>query len=197
MRKQIRQGVFETNSSSTHSLVIAKQADKLQPILPDNEGVLTIKPETLEFGWGTEWVRDFDSKACYLYLDAQEEEYLDMLAKVIRDFTGAETIIWPDSVIAERKGDYRGYDIYIDHQSMGTSSEVFNISEDYVRQFLFHPLSAVILDNDNTVFDQHIKPYQDKQYQNIPFDWTKSEQYRNNQGEWVMTEDEFCGNYYC
>ena len=53
IRKQIREGTFETNSSSMHSLVIEnKKSGKLSPSnLPvSSDGILKIG--TGEFGWG-------------------------------------------------------------------------------------------------------------------------------------------------
>jgi len=57
--KKIRKGVFETNSSSTHSICIAKDAE------------LTI-PKSLhfdfgEFGWEYDTLSDVYTKASYLY----------------------------------------------------------------------------------------------------------------------------------
>ena len=57
--KQIRKGVFETNSSSTHSICIAKDAE------------LTI-PQSLhfsfgEFGWECDTLYSVSEKASYLY----------------------------------------------------------------------------------------------------------------------------------
>ena len=62
MKVQVRQGLFETNSSSTHAICIAKKE------LNDNYKL----PKSIEFnldgfGWEIEEYRDIYSKANYLY----------------------------------------------------------------------------------------------------------------------------------
>ena len=58
--KQIRRSVFETNSSSVHSISIIKKVDSVaipKQIFFDNE---------CEFGWSVETLNDVNSKANYL-----------------------------------------------------------------------------------------------------------------------------------
>lgn len=61
MNVQIRRGVFETNSSSTHTLAIVKDSN------------VTTYPTTFvipthgEFGWGRDCYTDAESKAAYLF----------------------------------------------------------------------------------------------------------------------------------
>jgi hypothetical protein len=67
MKTQIRQGVFETNSSSTHAISVAK-------FFPEDWNVSYKVPEKVhfaldeEFGWEFETYDDTDSKAAYLWL---------------------------------------------------------------------------------------------------------------------------------
>lgn len=58
MRK-IRKGVFETNSSSSHSICIDDKTFILDTLIPDADGVITIKAG--QFGW--EWKKYNDAKA--------------------------------------------------------------------------------------------------------------------------------------
>ena len=46
--KLIRNSVFETNSSSCHSISIGK-SDVYDSVTPDEDGIIRIKP--MEFGW--------------------------------------------------------------------------------------------------------------------------------------------------
>ena len=61
--KQIRPGLFETNSSSVHAIVITKNNNieipkNLPPIL---------EMVTISFGWEIDRYNDFPSKLQYLY----------------------------------------------------------------------------------------------------------------------------------
>ena len=67
MKTQIRQGVFETNSSSTHAISVAS-------FYPEDWNVSYKVPEKVhfaldeEFGWEIETYDDVDSKAAYIWL---------------------------------------------------------------------------------------------------------------------------------
>jgi hypothetical protein len=63
MKKVIRKGVFETNSSSTHSITIA-DSGKLQNTLPITDGKIFVTCE--EFGWEQEVHTDAYTKLSYL-----------------------------------------------------------------------------------------------------------------------------------
>jgi hypothetical protein len=56
---KIRQGVFETNSSSTHSICIAKKAELNIP--------KHVYFDFGEFGWECDTLRSLSKKASYLY----------------------------------------------------------------------------------------------------------------------------------
>ena len=60
MKRQIRQGVFETNSSSTHAICISK--DHIYGNLPKH-----LDFEHGEFGWECRKYDDVNSRASYLY----------------------------------------------------------------------------------------------------------------------------------
>lgn len=136
--KHIRKSVFETNSSSSHSITINSSATNYTSISPDADGIITIDTKGYDFGWGYEDYNDFHSKACYCAIDQQNtESNLVMLQKVIMEHTGAKEVklrIDPNS--------------YIDHQSYGTSSDAFE-SEQTLKDFLFSKNSILIIDNDN------------------------------------------------
>ena len=59
---QVRRGLFETNSSSTHSIVIGNNGEDIYANLPEE-----VYFGGGEFGWEHEEYRDTQSKADYLY----------------------------------------------------------------------------------------------------------------------------------
>lgn len=132
----IRRGVFETNSSSSHVVVIDRGATDFEPVwLCDSEDQ-TIVIEQGDYGWGIEVLRDWRERASYaLTHAANNPAQADMLRRVIGDFTGRKV----------RFGAYAGY---IDHQSAGRADEAFE-SETVLKQFLFGDRSLVVIDNDN------------------------------------------------
>ena len=129
-----RQGVFETNSSSSHSLTI-KYGEEWDTITPDFDGVITLNGD--EFGWGWDKYNDAFTKANYFAVDNQHnEERIELLRKVIKDYTNCN-----DVVIEISEG------AYIDHESYGTTSEIY--TEDQLRQFIFNKASWLFIGNDN------------------------------------------------
>ena len=86
---KVRKSIFETNSSSTHSLVICDK-DKFEPV--KIKGEITIYPS--EFAEISSWY----VKASYLYTGVLSErdsaekkaDKIKMIKKVIEDFTGAK-----------------------------------------------------------------------------------------------------------
>jgi len=152
MKTQIRHACFETNSSSSHSLTVSNfgrySADGM-PIIKEfyqssedkyysNAIVLTGG----EYGWGYESYTDSWEKANYLathlvcYSDSEKEK--EMFEYVLKSETGADNIVY----------DFSDNDAYIDHQSIGDASDVFEL-EDKLKNFLFNSSSELIIDNDN------------------------------------------------
>jgi len=81
--KQVRRSVFETNSSSVHSISIIKSVDRYsipKQIKFDND---------CEFGWEVETYRDTNSKANYLMsgiaCSAKDQETLNRNVKLLFD----------------------------------------------------------------------------------------------------------------
>jgi len=133
---KIRKNVFETNSSSSHSISISNDKTQLyESISPDENGEITIVGG--EFGW--EYVAYFDSitKANYCAIDCESHSLnLAMLEEVLLEHTGAKKIIF----------DINGY---VDHQSIGTSREAFD-SKEKLKDFIFNPASVLFTGNDNS-----------------------------------------------
>jgi len=165
MKQLIRHSVFETNSSSCHSISIAQGMELNNIPYPDNNG--NIKIESGEFGWEVDSYNDFDSKASYLIVyirdwsRGKKEEFRNIFENVIKEQTGCENILYEDQFWDietkeyEYEGKVRSYESnlgrgYIDHQSVedGDLDYMFeNISE--MKDFLFCTGSVLYTDNDN------------------------------------------------
>lgn len=158
-RLQVRDAVFETNSSSSHSLTVAS-SDNLAGTFPQDmlrAGRVSVRVG--EFGW--EWRRYFEpiNKVRYLVTQvtdgeppklgdadavaeqlAADNQYFRLLAEVVKTQSGCDLVVEPSSG-------------YIDHQSArgekGVGMELFD-STDRLRHFIFSPESYVETGNDNT-----------------------------------------------
>lgn len=158
---KIRQGVFETNSSSTHSICIAKKAK------------LTI-PESLhfafgEFGWEFKTLRSLSEKACYLYTglirnDRQKDanRVLNFLSKKGIEVT-AEEPIYDVGSYTDDKGKTVEYKYgkntgFVDHDDeLKEFLDAVCKDNEKLLQFLFSDLSFIITGNDNDDMDVGIK----------------------------------------
>lgn len=155
--KNIRTGVFETNSSSTHSVSICRATDGIYDTLPvDDAGVLTLTGG--QFGWEEETYYDAQTKANYAAVFcspevepafvAKAERMRELLVNVLKQHTGAREIVFNFSL-----EDYNHpHHSYIDHQSAiiegGDAGAVFE-SEDVLKDFIFNTRSSLTTDNDN------------------------------------------------
>lgn len=134
----VRKGVFETNSSSSHSISIADDTKQfvMDTIYPDQFGVVNIHGD--EFGW--EWFKhnDAQTKAGYA---AQQFAYiqssLDILAEVIKEQTGADDVKF-----------YLEHG-YIDHESYG----IVPSDKESLKNFIFNKNSWLFGGNDNSTPD--------------------------------------------
>lgn len=146
--KNIRQKVFETNSSSTHSISISKNSNGiLESLYPDAEGKLLL--EGGQFGWEWQRYNDALTKAnyCAIFSKNGTPEMVDMLVSVIKEHTGAKEITFGFS--SEYDG---GNWSYIDHQSDyhegGAAMDAFS-SPDKLKNFIFNSDSWLFTGNDN------------------------------------------------
>lgn len=156
---QIRKNVFETNSSSTHSLVISKKDRHYDYSLPvDSEGVLTIRFG--EFGWGPELLIEPIEKLSYLITDRNRIDWdwenppsWKEFEKIINEDENIQEIIsavkdcCPEvkEVTFEECDSYSPLG-YIDHQSMGTSYE----KDLSIEEIIFSNKVIIMIDNDNS-----------------------------------------------
>ena len=132
MKTVIRKGVFETNSSSMHSITLS-DADGLMDKLPlDSDGITLSIDCEYDFQWGEETYTDPMAKIAYCVADEVNPE---MLEEALKIQTGAKVIKY----ISEGS---------LDHQSTGTAQEQLETVED-IRIFIFNPNSKLVIDNDN------------------------------------------------
>lgn len=135
----IRKSVFETNSSSTHSIGLDSGDFKISDKPFDIGGILNIYPG--EFGWEEEKYNDIWTKASYALTWAIESpKYTTMLREVIEKVTKCKVNFIPIS-----PPDDWGY---IDHQSFDVCTQVFK-NKKTLTNFLFNPKSVLRTDNDN------------------------------------------------
>lgn len=151
--KQIRKGVFETNSSSTHSICIAKDAE------------LTI-PKSLhfdfgEFGWEYDTLQSLGEKASYLYtglIANSRKEDSNKIIQILKDKgidVTAEEPIYENRSYTGSDGKLVEYTAgenigYVDHSNEMT--DFLNAvceDEGKLMRYLFSDLSFIITGNDN------------------------------------------------
>jgi hypothetical protein len=137
-KKLIRSGVFETNSSSSHSVSVADENKEfvLDTIYPDQDGIIELRGD--EFGW--EWFKcnDAETKANYAAQQFENNESaLDVLKEVIMEQTGAEDVL------------FKLGNGYVDHDSMG----ILESSKEWLKSFIFNKNSWLFGGNDNSTAD--------------------------------------------
>jgi len=138
----IRRNVFETNSSSSHSISISSRDNLFSNLSQDEDGIITLNGG--QFGWSGGDFFDAETKANYCAVDSYNNpEEREMLRRVIKEHTGCKDVVFNINF------EYDCGDVsYIDHQSHGTSQEAFE-SEATLKRFLFNPESYITIDNDN------------------------------------------------
>ena len=99
--KKVRQGLYETNSSSMHSFVISKNPkievhkEDFEPYIKN--GVLTIKGEY--YTYGPEIIKNQYEKACYVLANRYDEglkehlEQVDKLKALLKEKLGVKEVI--------------------------------------------------------------------------------------------------------
>ena len=152
--KKTRQQVFETNSSSTHSISISKLNDNdiLDVLIPDEDGNIVLHGG--EFGWELETYNDAQSKASYAAIYVMQwaredsENFKEILIDIIKEQTGCNEVIFDFS---SKYNDESGKEwAYIDHQSV-EDKDLHYMFEDpsKLRNFIFNKQSVLETDNDN------------------------------------------------
>jgi hypothetical protein len=152
----IRQNIWESNSSSSHSININSDTSLLTSITPDSEGNIILNGG--EFGWGWKKYNDALTKSNYAavavhlnYSFFNNPSLKTMLVDVIKNQTGAKNVIFN---INTDYNDKSGLFSYIDHQSLDSyvNSKIAKIfkSKENLRNFIFNPKSILYIGNDNS-----------------------------------------------
>lgn len=165
--KQIRSGVFETNSSSTHSLTFRRSEGQLsESYLPvGDDGYVHV--EFGDFGWGYDRLWKQEEKLSYLCtmaacadsdMSSNEDFYknpeFQAINNVVKERCGCDGLIidTPITRFASKDGVYSWpqFDGGIDHQSRYPSLQAF--LDDYgvtIEQVIFSCGVEITIDNDN------------------------------------------------
>lgn len=167
--KTIRRNVFETNSSSTHSVSIRK-GDIGNSYLSVNSEDNKVHISFGEYGWGYEKLDTQDERLSYLCTmlmmtegrkvisvdEIFETEGFKQINKIITDKCNCDGICFDDPIRVEKSYDGKSYyldiDGYIDHQSCEDYSNINDFLNDYstdIENFVFNYGVTVIIDNDN------------------------------------------------
>jgi len=141
--KITRHRVFETNSSSTHSITFDGKSTTPSSDWDISSDMVntTITTATSEFGWGKDIYDDFYTKLSYLAtfilhhsegLNGPDHEKLN---GVIKEYLNSELII----------NDGNGH---IDHQSVDLAGDVLSETKEYIANYLFNKMVTLIIDSD-------------------------------------------------
>jgi len=154
----IRDGVFETNSSSCHSIVLEIRGPKRDKLPISREGKCVIQAG--QFGWGVDEFKDAYHKASYcltwamsFFKGSVQWKYTRKLIEAISQHMGIEeNQIEFKMVSKERNWDGDEDWGYIDHASDSVCEGVFE-SVDRLKAFIFNKKSILRIDNDNKEYD--------------------------------------------
>ena len=143
---KIRRGVFETNSSSVHAMIISKR----KPLVFQN--IKKVNFHLGEYEWGYEELHTVDEKASYLYTAAccfYNKDAKDMILKAL---SGLPVSCRFDKPLFVNYGDG---EFYLDNGNVDHCDELENFLKDILhdkemlRQYLFDDQSFVVIGNDN------------------------------------------------
>ena len=157
----IRKGLFETNSSSTHAICIGKNNHNLE--IPSE---LTF--QVGEFGWENEVYYDTTTLASYLYTaltawyDGKElTKYINHIYTLLGHNGCKATFIEPNV------DDWGFTDGYIDHsEELGDFLHRVLSSDKALLRYLFSPDSFIITGNDNDWGD-YLEDFHKAQNKNV------------------------------
>lgn len=154
---KIRKRVFETNSSSMHSVAIigSDRMNKLNLLTKIVDGEEKIVVNSDEYGWTGDDLITPLQKLSYIvtmikYKDYDENiensKYFEWLSDMVKNYTGYDLVYQSYS-----SGYYE--DGYIDHQSTDTLDKFWSDDEDKfknnMRDLVFNDKYFIIIDNDN------------------------------------------------
>ncbi len=141
--KQVRQGVFETNSSSTHSICIAEDTELIIPEF--------LHFQSGEFGWEHNTLSSAEEKASYLstglFANERDSDFIDIV-----EYLKEQNI---NITFDSRREFDNGY---VDHSyDLKDFLDAVCNDKNQLMRFLFSPLSFIMTGNDNSEIDVEIK----------------------------------------
>lgn len=162
IKQVIRKNLPETNSSSSHSVVICVDPNSLVDTLPiDSEGVIHIPRRSESFGWEFEKYNDPMTKLQYvcgiIWKYKSNRKKVKLLKEIVLRYTGAKDIVFDweenrsDTDIVEEDEDYY-WDSgapEIDHNSSDIFPEIMESAKS-IKNFIFNSRSWLYLGNDNS-----------------------------------------------
>lgn len=142
---------YVANSSSSSFIVIGNTGTYNNLKIDNNTLIIDGKFGNCEFGWGVEDYYDIYSRINFVYLQAlaiNNQEWIDMIEKVIKDNSSVTEIIWNITDEYSEKVKTWGY---IDHQSSSCEGENIEMFKSYesLTSFIFDTGSYIHTDNDN------------------------------------------------
>lgn len=167
--KKVRKGMFETNSSSTHTIIITDKNCEPGALVDFRIG---------EFGWSHHILNTINDKASYLYTLACEcynrDVYQDLYEILVKYGVDCEC---SRPAVFKRYTDYEYLDNgYVDHASCGMDfvDAIFH-SERRLIRYLFSDESFVVTGNDNCDEDEYEEMEKEA---DVPYD--HEEYYKGN-----------------
>ncbi len=152
MGLQIRRGIFETNSSSSHSISVIggdRYTDKSKLYVNPKTHVIEVTGD--EYGWDANPCRLPIEKLDYIVtyisqLEGLEDSvYFKWLSEMVKDYTG-----YPLEFVGDE------YDIFIDHQSFHLLSDFLPHNEkefkEKTKELVFNDKYSIVISNDNSYF---------------------------------------------
>ena len=156
MKKQVRKNIFETNSSSTHSIVVGNNGEDIYAGLPKK-----LKFRGGEFGWEHRLYTDTQTKANYLFTSLIYTDTPMEYIERIKDILTKWNIETEFEEVVDKKGcdgsiyyDIANRDCYVDHGDENQDL-VKELCEDEAKlmNYLFSDGSYVETSNDNDDYE--------------------------------------------
>ena len=163
---QIRQGVFETNSSSSHSIIIKKKDHPLDEKV-DADWRIRKKDENdpkngkLTFYWDD---LEFERSPFHFLVD-----WYDRLCYSIASFNNKKTVDELEEICSRRLEGFKGFDFslvghgadkgkeyygYVDHQSHGLLEGMLGKYHVSLENFIFNDRYVIVIDGDEYQYFQ-------------------------------------------
>lgn len=160
VKTKIRRNVFESNSSSSHSLTVNKcgSTGKLEVDEYENKVITHFG----EFGWGYDTYTDPETKLSYLVTmlietncdcfsieELCETDDFKAINDVVAEHCECSGILIDEEITKKSWGDWADHEGYIDHQSVMNITKLLNNYDCTIEEFIFDPGIELIIDNDN------------------------------------------------